>query len=809
MKKYFTIFVGIIFLTSFLNAGEIENAVRLRGMAHAQWGQAELQGKGLTKAVLSKEELVDRVRQAVIWLEAAERLSDNDKYVLADLEYLYRSEMIDDPGRAMKTLVRYSDIVPEDNLCVSGWMDYTLAMLNKQDARSSYINSMLENLMAYPKVQSDMIKLLGIYALEQGDADRAAGMFEYAWKVWPYNIDSAARLLALPLPEVDDKDGKLSEQEKASINIQLQQNRVFHSFYYMLMVLASDPGKADISLNLADILFSMNKYDSAWVFYDHCLKLLAMKNDDSVKVTDLAGIEFKAAVSCFNAGKYDMAANFLDGVQAKIPGDIASAAFEYLVLQKKGMTAEAAAYANEFESSAAQREQNNIDMVWYYIFAKNDLAKAQEYAEKIETEASASLPGVVGYLQAVSGQVDGIDDFISKYPPNSAINCFAIARAYANSGDFDKAYQYITQARDSSPGALNSFIESARAELVQQVGITEPEPMLDSIDMVLNRLDISALAIAFKPEEYLQCGARCSRKMFEYTEDIPIDISVSNISDTELVMGSDMFFDPYLYVVAEVVRDVPGKEPERTVFPVGLRYLAQRPTLRPGFSNSFQDIVNYGELGRLIEGCPQIDCKVKFTCLPMPYISEVGKVESLFPELVSSEPVVTRQAFVLTPQRLLLNYKMLMTGRSDEKVRAVKLFTGLLKEGMAARAGELSYSPKQIDHDKTVSAVLAVLADKDPLVRAWTAYYLDGLVSDKAVVNALSDRLKDENWFVRLMALNTLKANVKIDSVLEWFSKNETDETVLRQVQLWLGKKWQTEELEFDFPEPVEAEAGN
>ena len=106
MKKVLIIIFGLLFLSPILIAGEIDSASHLRGLARSQWSAVELQGKGLVRTELTKEQVSNQVRQAVVWLEAADRLEDNNKYVLADLEYLYRSEMIDDSGRGMAALVR-------------------------------------------------------------------------------------------------------------------------------------------------------------------------------------------------------------------------------------------------------------------------------------------------------------------------------------------------------------------------------------------------------------------------------------------------------------------------------------------------------------------------------------------------------------------------------------------------------------------------------------------------------------------------------------------------------------------------------
>ncbi len=798
-KALFFIFVFFL-IFSVSEAGEINSSDRLRGLARSLWSAVELQG--LSDTELTLEQQREHVQQSVIWLETAHRLSENDKYVLSDLEYLYRSEMINDPGRAMDALKSYSNLAPEDNLCVSGWMNYCLDMLNTQLARSNYINSMLENLMEYPKVQSDMITLLGTYSLEQGEVDRAASTFEYAWKLWPYNIDAGARLISLPQPEPDAQNANLSETQLEQMKNQLAENSMFQRFYFLVVLLTCDPGKANVSLELAEMLYSLDRFSDSVIFYDHFLKLL---KDDTEQ--DYTGIKLKAAVCYYISQDYDSVIGITDEILATYPQDIPSAAFKILAMKSKGLATEADIFASNFEKllvqqqlSQEQESLRKLELLWYYVFAKNDLERALPIADSIGPDSEGIMPEILGYFRAVSGKVTDHEKFLEQFPPESALNCFALAHLSEQAGNIQQAYKYILQAKEFSPGVLYSFINEYSVALRQKGNIPEPEVSTNAIDAILRQFNRASLEMVFNPEKFVRCNVTAARKMVEYTDEIPIDILLTNVSSSEIAVGPQMFIDPHVLLSAEVSRIIPGAEKDVVRIPLGLRYLSQRPLLRPGFSNSFREIVNYGELGDFLDSSPQVDCEIKFFSTIMPYIDDKGKIVSMRPQLAQPALVVRRQAVVLTAQRVTLNYKLLLDGQPDEKVNAVRLFTGLLKEARLANAGELPYKPRVLDYDRTILAVLANLKDSDPLVRAWTAYHLSGLLDDKQVVDALSGLIRDNNWFVRLMVLNALKQSVKIDTVLDWFIKNETDETVLRQVQLWLDQPWQTKPLPFDFP---------
>ena len=805
MKKYIVILLFCI--SGFVFGGEYDSTTSLRGMARELWGKVELASQGLVKEQLSEQQAEDMVRQAVIWLEAAERMDNKDKYVLADLQYLYRSEMVDDPGRAADALKRYSDLESKDSLCVSGWMNYCLDKLNQQAQRKAFIDSMLENLIEYPDVQSNMVTMLGNFSLETGDADKAAALYEYAWQLWSYNLDASARLNSLPAPEVDDTSGVLTDEQISQVRQQIHQTTIFRTFYHLILTVAADPGNPQACMNLADMLFSLNKYDSSADFYKHCLKIIeqgkAVSTDGE---SSFAGLRLKYAIACYNAGRYEDALAVVRSITIEYPNEIPAWAFAVLASAKVGDKDKSEAYLADFTKTISQEDidsNRKNDIAWFYAFAVNDTEKAGEYlSESDEGEYQSSI---AAYVKAVNGQAGDIEDFIKTCKPDNALALFAVSCAYADKGELEQAYKYALMAKDANAGALYSFVDDRLAELAKLLEITE-EYKEDMIDSVLNQLDVSALDIAFTPDKFIQCIARAQRNLFEYDEMIVADLSVTNISSTDIVVGPSMYLDPYLYVVAEVVPQVGGKKVPAISVPIGLRYLGQKPLLRPGFSNSFSESLCFSELDNVLSRYPQVDCEVSLKCYPMPYVDENGNIKQLRTEMTVQANAFTRKRIGLTAQRLTIYHKMLKDGMEDEKVKAAKMFCGLLKEARLAAAGELPYVPKKINYSNTLASVLENLKADEPMVRAWTVCFLEGLMEDKSVVNGVSALLKDPDWQVRLMALNALYGKVKIDSVIKWFAENETDPTVLRQVQLWQGEKWETKDFPFEFPPVVELE---
>ncbi len=805
MKKHFIVYIALFYLASILSAGEVNASRRLSGMARALWTPVELHSKGLVSSDMSKSQIDTSVRQAVIWLEAAERLESGNKMILADLEYLYRSEMIDDPGRALKALTAYSNTQPEDNICVSNWMQYCLDKLDQQSQREIFINSMLENLQPYPKVQSEMISLLGVYAAQQGKLDRAASLFEYAWKVWPYNLDAGAKLLALPRPDFVDPEGQLSDIEKQELSYQYDQQEQFRTVYYLVMSLLADPGDVEVALDLADILFNLNKFAGSELCYGHCVSLL-VKDNDEVNPEELTGLRFKQAVCAYNTKDYNLAHNILSEILKGSPADIPAAAFAVMSMTKIGDSAEAHEFTDKFlASSDLQRlvqsgdRQCCLDLAWFYAFVQEDTKKAYDLLVKAGPDSEGNMPALMGYLEVVSGVFSTSEDYLNKYELNSPANIFALAKLYSVNGQFEKAYDLCQLALNSSPGVLYARINDLLVSIREQAGISYAQSS-DLIDAAVSKLNSKQLSLALQPELFMQCSSRTSRKIYEFGEDIILDISTVNISSFELPLGPETFFDPYVYYQAKVTPKIPGVKSEAIIVPLGLSYLAQIPVLRPGFANSYQQVISSGPIGQILGDSPQISFEIVFDCIPAPLIDKEQILISACPALVSSSEPVERAAFNPTPQRLSLYYKMLQEGKEEEKIQAAYLFAGLLKESIASREGKLAYKPRIVDYDRTVDAIITNLKDSTWQVRAWTAHSLDGLLNDKKIVNALSTLLKDPDWFVRLMVLNTLRRSVKIDTVIDWFAENETDPTIQRQISIWKSTPWSVEPLPFGLP---------
>ena len=794
-------------LCSYSVAGEVDSADLLFRLARSEWNTTQLQSIGLIDTELTEDQMEQKVKQAVIWLEAARRLStDENKSVLGDLEYLYRSEMVDDPGRAMEALIAYSEINPKDNLCVDGWMKYRLAQLNQRSHRDYFIQSMEQQLVDYPQVLSDMLTLRGILSAEQGDIDNAALLYENAWNIWPYNTDAAGRLLSLPLPQIDAEESSLDDEEILMLQQQIEQNHLVRSIYFEIISLTNNPLDLDRTVSFADYLYSLNKFEKASLLYSHATKLLKLI-DDVAPEGLLKGLTFKNAICLYNSQKYIDCINLLSGSN-KDDVDIPGTAFLILAMKEVGQEEEISnligrvnTYADktiQVTSDETILNQLYADLSWMYCFAVNDIEKALSYATKIKSEAEGELSPLLAYIQVEIGQIGQAKSTLEKCPENNPLTFLASGIIELKDSQTVKASELLFDAINSNPGVLYSFIKTKLYEINNAEELVIDKE--DIVDIVLNQLSNNILDIAIAPQKYLEYSINPNQKVYKYNDIMFADFSIVNISQMDRYIGENSFISPYVYVYAEIIPDINSSQIKPKNIPLSLRYLASEPVLRPGFSNTFQEIINLGKLDDILSLYPQMGYKIRLHCIPSPLLEE-GKVVSATPSLVPDPVEVERRGFRPSAKRLTSYYSMLRKGQPDERVEAAQLFAAILRENQLADKGNLFYKSTRLNYEKTINAILANISHENPIIRAWTVNALSGLLNDKSILNAVTSKLDDPDWFVRLMSLYALKSSLNIDSVIQWFSENEKDETILRQIQLWRDADWEIKDVPFELPD--------
>ncbi|MCG8338703.1 MAG: hypothetical protein MJE63_29700, partial [Proteobacteria bacterium] len=502
------------------------------------------------------------------------------------------------------------------------------------------------------------------------------------------------------------------------------------------MSLTNNPNNLSDSIALADILYALNKFEKASLLYSHSIKLLTDSAEANKGEELLKGLQFKNAISLFNAGKYQECFNLTVAINSKAQNDLPTFAFSVLALKKLDKLEQAQKIIEKVDSlsqgllsgieDSDLLGQANANLAWFYCFAADQPEKAYNYSIKISKDERGNLPSLRGYIQLLKGDIEQARVTISKCDPGDPLAIFTSAILAINDSQTEKGAELLSLAVNSAPGAVYSFID----EKLKQIDYSSDNINLtDTVDLMLEDVSSEMLDMAHEPAKYVSFGINPSQKYYKFYDVMLADLSVINQSKEDRIVGQGTFIDPYVYVYAEIVPSLKGKVKPKVV-PISLRYLAQEPVIRPGFSNSFVETLNNDKLDAILKKYPQMAYKIKFQCVPFPYIDN-GNVRSMIPQLKPESVVVERKAFIPSPQKLTSYFKMLRSGQPDERIKAVMLFSSILKENKLAAQGKLFYKSVKLDYDKTIKTIASNLSHEDHLIRAWTVYHCDGHLNNK------------------------------------------------------------------------------
>jgi len=338
------------------------------------------------------------------------------------------------------------------------------------------------------------------------------------------------------------------------------------------------------------------------------------------------------------------------------------------------------------------------------------------------------------------------------------------------------------------------------------------DPDSETPDLIDNtfaaQFDNNELQLARDPAKALRCSVSLSSDIVGYGESLAATIYLANVSDSNrlpavFLLGPNGFLDPHVIVVASIA---PADNPQDVQTAIlSHRYLVSQRLLGPGQTNSVEEYLNIGPIRSILRDHPQRTYEVTFQAILDPVPDGQGGFRPRLPSIQPQPVVVTRTGFAPTRDRIRTQLLAARSGSTGERIHAVELLAGLVREADRARRSQLGYTPLPIDRDALVQAIAANLGHVEPRVRAWAAYALVSLGAPATPEQArgLSNCLNDENWFPRFLAVHCLAPITDLSEYLRWTAPTETDVLLRRQILLLQGKPWPTITL----PEPGTSQA--
>jgi tetratricopeptide (TPR) repeat protein len=500
------------------------------------------------------------------------------------------------------------------------------------------------------------------------------------------------------------------------------------------------------------------------------------------------------------------------------------------------------------------------ELAWFFCFFDPDPVRALHFARTLpvgtsgihhprlinrDSSAVSRSNSILAYAHTMNEQWQKAEELLQNADPNDPVAALAGAKVLIHQNQNDDAIQKLKNVDLSTCGILAEPIEQILIKIQPDTGSAASSPPIpgtspetapdlaapanatpaedsaepqgpeppDLIEMTLtSQFNNNDLLIVKAPEKAIQCSMWLTSDIFQYGSPINAKIYLSNISDSNeqdalVKLAPDSFLDPHLLITAEIYPTVSDQGSREKPLILAHRYMIQRRLLVPGASNVINENLYIGPLRKILEDNPRQTYQIIFRLYLDPVPDGKGGFTSKIAALQPKTVTVIRKAFVPTSQRMQEYTRSIQKGTPDERIKAIRLFTALLRE--------MKIAPERYRGRSLNSTVIRELIQKnlnhsDFRVRGWTAHALSTLSAVKAQeAKYLGSLLNDENWFARLMTIRTLSAAIDLSEYFRWSDTLEKNEILKRQVQLLRGFPWQVVELpEIKLPPEPETAPG-
>jgi len=270
-----------------------------------------------------------------------------------------------------------------------------------------------------------------------------------------------------------------------------------------------------------------------------------------------------------------------------------------------------------------------------------------------------------------------------------------------------------------------------------------------------------------KVDELISAKLSFAGSEFFYGGDFGAALIVQNKSSEPLVISDDGMFRGDIRVDADIRGDINVK----IEWLISKRF---RPSavINPGQYASIPLELMTGRLRDLLLTHPQASVEIEFTAYLDPVADDAGKVKNSLPDMAPIRIVVKRDGVNLTRKYLMQRLETAARGQPGQKVRAARLFAGLLAEQQSVPA----YRYMHVDSMLLRDALRRSLSDEDWTVKLQTmaAMLIISSPLDYELTRSVSEGLNDSHWPVRMIALYLLAKSQppeQFKPVLDWTVK--------------------------------------
>jgi hypothetical protein len=405
-----------------------------------------------------------------------------------------------------------------------------------------------------------------------------------------------------------------------------------------------------------------------------------------------------------------------------------------------------------------------------------------ELASKWDPENPAAQR-VLGWAKLVDAKPAEAQEILEPLSAKDSGAALGLAKARLAQGQREAAIRALRQAELLRASGLTRQLTR---DLLDELAL-EPLPAPDGADVLarLDKFDPGVFSFLDKPSEAVRLEVTPVRRGLAYGEPMRFRFTLTNRGSYPVTLGTDaMIRSPQVLVsVAGTWRDAPRWDRFLSIS------LLRQSILLPGESVGAEQNLAIGPFAAGLEVQPQRDLTLRFSFLFDPMISESGRWMSASGPLQPPPIEVRREPLDATPEGVRRLTHAARNGNEAQRIRAARAMAALIAERRRALADTIAYTAFSIDDIAMEKSLLSMLGDASPLVRAHTLDALQILQLDPTIIEAAAPMLADNNWLVRLLAVD-LFANAQgpvFEPVVRTLSAADADPLVRELASLYLS----------------------
>ncbi|HUU84371.1 MAG TPA: HEAT repeat domain-containing protein [Phycisphaerae bacterium] len=706
----------------------------------------------------------------LVWMRAAGRVAPN----LAEA-HLRQYELLTLLGRAEEAhdaLGRYCHLT-DDEVRRLIWLGDGFEQLQSAEKRLEFCTARLADASLPGPIASELHRWLGETYAGMGEPEAANRQLQDAVDAFAFNFAA--------------QDGLLQTQEGGPTAARRVRR-------HLVSIAAAPLGVGEL-WSLARLLDSVSLHDRAVWWYEQALA--AIERGSTGRPAP-SGLLVDMGRSLRDAGRFDRAIEVCQRALNATPNSYDAAMLLIEAARAAGQDGlaeqQVAGLRSQLDKTegVARRGRDALSaarIAWFHTVCDPDPQRALEFAELAQAGAAndPEVRRIYGLAQLEAGQAaearETLAPLVTGQQPDQ-LAAWGLARALIELGDKESALEIL---RDAEQVRRSGMAYERVCALLQELGATPlPPPDRSSVERVLDAFDRDVMNFPVDPAHYLEFTAEFVDPTPTFGQRWPCRLRLTNRGTFPITLGAGQMVAGDVLLSATV--DYPGIGVMEGYLSVSL---AQRHALGPGESVELVQTVDVGVLAPWAVILPQRDLILTVTALLDPVQQPEGGWKSRLGDELVATARMQRLRFTYERSTVTDLARQTRQGPPPERVDALRTVAALLEERLATMREKLDYTPVRIDKKGLEATLRAGLTDPSPMVRA---HMLDNLglfrFSDEQA-GMVAPLLSDEDWVVRLMAVDFLAARqgTVFERVARRLAESDADPLVRELAGLYV-ERW-------------------